>query len=453
MKKACIVIFSFLIFQCHAQDSNFQHLFNGKNLDGWKVVAGSARYIVEDNAIVGITEANSPNSFLATDKEYGDFELELDVMLSDTTLNSGVQFRSHVDIAADGGKGAVYGYQCEEDPQARRWSGGIYEERGREWLYPLTLNPEAMQAFKVGEYNHYRIEAIGNTIKTWVNGIPASYLVDSVSHDGFIALQVHAIPAGEMAGKKVYWKNIQINTNNPQSKPFPDSVFIVNMIPNTLSPEEKVQGWNLLFDGKSTAGWVGAYKETFPENGWEVKDGELTVLSSEGKEAANGGDIVTTKEYSAFDMTFQYKLTPGANSGVKYFVTLKENNKGSAIGLEYQLLDDDLHPDAKLGRDGNRTLSSLYDLITANKQPNRFKKPGNWNWGRIIVYPNNHVEHWLNGLKVLEYERGSQSFKDLVAISKYKVWENFGEAPKGHILLQDHGNEVSFRSIKIRELN
>jgi hypothetical protein len=176
------------------------------------------------------------------------------------------------------------------------------------------------------------------------------------------------------------------------------------------------------------------------------------VLSSNGKESTNGGDIVTQQEFSAFDLSFDFKLTKGANSGFKYFVTLSEKNSGSAIGLEYQLLDDVLHPDAKLGRDGNRTLSSLYDLIKAEKSERFFHQPGTWNTGRIIVYPNNHVEHYLNGVKVLEYDRGSQTFRDLVALSKYKVWPNFGEAPKGHILIQDHGNEVSFRSIKIREL-
>jgi hypothetical protein len=163
--------------------------------------------------------------------------------------------------------------------------------------------------------------------------------------------------------------------------------------------------------------------------------------------------FVTEDQYAAFDLSFEFKLTPGANSGVKYFVTLKEQTTGSAIGLEYQILDDKEHPDAKLGRDGNRTLASLYDLITADKSPRGLKPIGEWNRARLVVTPDNKVTHYLNGFKVLSYTRGSQEFKDLVAISKYKDWDNFGEAEKGHILLQDHGDNVSFRNIKIKTLD
>ncbi|MGY4385743.1 hypothetical protein ACVWYN_002789 [Pedobacter sp. UYP24] len=221
----------------------------------------------------------------------------------------------------------------------------------------------------------------------------------------------------------------------------------------TVNAQNKKGSYVPLFNGVNGKGWHLANGTSFPEKGWEIKDGVITIQASGGKEAVTYGDIVTDKEYSAFDLVFDFKLTPGANSGIKYFVTLAEKSAGSAIGLEYQILDDERHPDAKLGRDGDRTLASLYDLIKGKKSKSIIKPIGEWNHGRIIVYPNNHVEHYLNGVKVLEYERSSSSFKALVAQSKYAKWPNFGEAKKGHILLQDHGNEVSFKNIKIKVLN
>ena len=415
-------------------------------------MGGKARYEIEKGAITGITVTETPNSFLVTEKEYSDFALELDVMIPDTITNSGIQFRSSFNPEANNGQGRVYGFQYELDASSRAWTGGIYDEGRRGWLYPLDLNPTAKKGYKHGVFNHVKIECRGNTIKTWINGIPASYLVDTVSTKGFIALQVHSIGKEEKhAGKKIYWKNIKIAENFRDSD-FPADVYELNFTPNTLTDTEKQHGWKLLFNGANAEGWRGAYKNAFPEKGWKIENGIITVLSSKGQESANGGDIVTNDQFSAFDLSFDFKLTPGANSGVKYFVTLSENNTGSAIGLEYQVLDDKLHPDAKMGVNGNRTLASLYDLITAKKPGNALHAIGEWNKGRIVVYPDNRVEHYLNGQKVLEYVRGSQAFRDLVAVSKYKKWENFGEAKEGHLLLQDHGDEVSFRSIKIKEL-
>jgi hypothetical protein len=208
----------------------------------------------------------------------------------------------------------------------------------------------------------------------------------------------------------------------------------------------------LLWDGKTAAGWRGAYKDKFPEQGWEIKDGTIGVVKSTGAEAQHG-DIVTQEEYRAFDLQFEFKLTEGANSGVKYFVTESEKNKGSAIGLEYQILDDEKHNDASQGVVGNRKQGSLYDLIPSLQIKRGQRKIGEWNWGRIVVYPDNRVEHWLNGYKVVEYQRGTPIYQALVARSKYAQWENFGMAEKGRILLQDHGDQVSFRNIKIKDLS
>ncbi|RIV26960.1 DUF1080 domain-containing protein [Fibrisoma montanum] len=227
-------------------------------------------------------------------------------------------------------------------------------------------------------------------------------------------------------------------------------------MPNTLTAREKKEGWKLLFDGKTTKGWRGAYKEKFPDKGWNVENGTLTIQKSDGSESQSFGDIVTDDEYGNFDLMFDFKLSDGANSGLKYFVVEQQPKpKGSAFGLEYQVLDDAKHPDAKMGRNGNRTVGSLYDLIPAkDKQVNPI---GEWNTGRVLVR-GSHVEHWLNGKKVVEYERGSEEFRKLVGMSKYAAPSynangRFGEAPKGHILLQDHGDQVSFRNLKIKTLD
>jgi hypothetical protein len=220
---------------------------------------------------------------------------------------------------------------------------------------------------------------------------------------------------------------------------------------NTLTADEQRAGWQLLWDGKTSDGWRSARSDVFPAKGWQIKEGVLSVLKSDGSEGGRGGDIVTREKYSDFELRVDFKITPGANSGIKYFVDADLNKgPGSSIGLEYQVLDDARHPDAKEGRNGNRTLGSVYDLYAASATK-PVKPVGEWNTARIVSR-GAHVEHWLNGEKIVEYDRLTDRFRQDVQASKYKTWPGFGEWSEGHILLQDHGDEVSFRNLKIRDL-
>lgn len=222
---------------------------------------------------------------------------------------------------------------------------------------------------------------------------------------------------------------------------------------NQLTRQQKKAGWIRLFDGVSSQGWKGAFIDQFPEKGWQIADGQIMVDPSGGKESTNGGDIVTTALFSDFELLVDFKLTEGANSGIKYFVDPaqpKPANPRSALGLEFQVLDDERHPDAKLGINGNRKLGSLYDLIAAPADK-PVRPIGEWNTARIIS-KGNHVEHWLNGVKLFSYERGSDEFKTLIAGSKFKDIPGFGLVKSGRILLQDHGNRVYFKNIYLRRL-
>lgn len=214
-----------------------------------------------------------------------------------------------------------------------------------------------------------------------------------------------------------------------------------------LRKNEIKQGWVLLFDGKSSRGWQKSNGDAFPSTGWVIKNGELTVSPSNN--SAGGGDIVTADDYSDFELTCDFKYTKGANSGIKYFFT--DYEKGGLLGLEFQIIDDDANQDARQGINGNRVCGSLYDMLSPSE--NRKVRPeGEWNTARIIS-KGKHVEHWLNGFKILEFDRDSEAFLSALARSKYRDSKPvFGSVMKGRILLQDHKSAVSFRNIKIKIL-
>jgi len=368
--KHLIKLFVFLFFIVSCQDSKYEpvpweKIFDGKSLIGWSTKGGEATYDVKDGIIIGTTVSNTPNTFLTTEKMYGDFILELDYLV-DPSMNSGIQIRSNSFPHYQ--EGRVHGYQVEIDPSERAWSGGIYDEGRRKWLVNLKDNPKAQKAFKQNDWNSYRIEAIGDTIKTWINGVPAAHLVDEMTASGFIGLQVHSIKNEDKVGTKIKWKNIRILSDS-LSKYSQKSTLPPVITKNKLTQHEEKNGWQLLWDGETTKGWRG--------------------------------------------------------------------------------LDDDRHEDAKRGsQEGSRTLASLYDLIKADS--NKFVNDiGEWNTA-YIKSKDNQVEHWLNGQKVLSYERKGKKFLKLVSESKYAKWENFGNLSKGQILLQDHGNMVSFKNIKIK---
>ena len=221
---------------------------------------------------------------------------------------------------------------------------------------------------------------------------------------------------------------------------------------NELTKAEKAQGWKLLFDGKSFDGWHIAGTDHQPDSVWYVADGQIN--QSPRKPGASGvGDIVTDELFKNFIVKVDFKISERGNSGLKYFVdpAMESIPGGASIGCEFQMLDDLRHPDAKAGVKGNRTLSSLYDLIPAQKENAPFDLYG-FNTAMVYVY-GNHVEHWLNGVKVVEYERNTQEWNALVAYSKYRNYPNFGNAEYGHLLLQDHSDEVHFKNIKIKVLD
>jgi hypothetical protein len=225
---------------------------------------------------------------------------------------------------------------------------------------------------------------------------------------------------------------------------------------NTLAAQESAEGWKLLFDGTTLSGWHIYQHAGPPKAGWHVAEGLLVCPKSNGRPNGSGGDLVTDGKYRDFDFRFEWRISPGGNSGVKYLVDesrppgaplYRGDTGNSPVGFEYQLLDDVKHPDAKRGP--THMSGAIYDLLAMEKKT--LKPVGQWNESRIVV-GGNHVEHWLNGGKVAECDLDSDAFRQLLAKSKYSVIPGFGTKITTPLALQDHGEEVAFRNLKIREL-
>ena len=370
-----------------AEDVEWQPLFDGKTLAGWKQLGGKARYRVEDGVIVGSSVRGTPNSFLCTEKNYGDFVLEFEVKV-DSTLNSGVQIRSH--SLKDYKKGRVHGYQVEIDPSNRAWSGGIYDEARRGWLDDLKDNEPARKAFKNGQWNLYRIEAIGDSMKTWVNGVAAADLVDSMTLSGFIGLQVHSSKSEEPL--TVRWRNLRIKDLGRHI-------------------------WKPLFDGKSLQGW-----HTLAGGKWEVENGVIVGTSS--KSEKRHGLLVTDRRYGDFTARLKFKAVKG-NSGF-YFRADKVQSNVGVHGFQAEI-------------DATNDVGGLYETggrgWVVKPKPEDVKKwfkPQQWNEMTVSAHGRRIVVH-VNGRKTAELKNDEGRLE-------------------GHLALQLHAGQdmhVMFKDIEV----
>ncbi|MBN2021871.1 MAG: DUF1080 domain-containing protein [Pirellulales bacterium] len=331
-------------------EAGFVPLFDGETLAGWRKAGrdGGATYAAEDGAIVGRVGPGR-NTFLRTKKEYGDFILKLDVKL-DVPGNSGIQIRSH-----ENDKGLVYGYQCEIDPSERAWSGGIYDEGRRAWLYPLDGDAKARAAFKLDGWNRFTIRAVGPSIQTWINGVPCADLVDVEDLSGFIALQVHAGKQGQ-----IRWRNIRIK-------------------------DLGASAWKPLFDGKSLAGW-----RRIGTGEWTVRDGE--ILGAKAAADKEFGHLISDRPYTDFAVRLKYKATTG-NSGLYFRV--EEGGDAGVLGFQAEI-------------DPRENAGGLYETRGRGwvvhppvALVKKAYKPNEWNRMSVVALGRRLVVH-LNGVKTAE---------------------------------------------------
>jgi hypothetical protein len=383
-----------------AADEGLVPLFDGKTLEGWEVCNGFATYRVEDGAIVGTTAEGSPNTFLCTNKEYGDFILEFEVKV-DPVLNSGVQIRSRrypADTEAwfvDGGKvqkhkhaaGRFYGYQVEISTEKEGTSGGIYDEARRGWIHNISSDPQASKAFRDNQWNRYRIVAAGDSIKTWVNGVPCADVVDPLDQSGYIGLQVHAFKGAKPA--QVRWRSIRIKDLGRHV-------------------------WKPLWNGESFEGWT-------PSGGgeWTIEDGAIHAKSAPNDTRV--GFMISDRSFKDLTARVKFKMVKG-NSG--FFVRADQT---TLAAYEVEIGEDK--------RTGGLWETGGRNWVTG-PEDNLAVKTGDWNELTASLHGRRIVFH-VNGVKTVDLLNDTAGRLD------------------GHIALQAHGSkwptEVWFKDIEVLE--
>lgn len=402
--KWILLLLSITFLSCHQNQptDEWTLLFNEKDLSNWEIKNGTAEYHIEGKELVGTSKLNIPNTFLCTKKRYEDFILELELKV-DAPLNSGIQIRSN--SLADYHDGVVHGYQVEVDPSPRAFSGGIYDESRRGWLYPLCENSAGRAAFKNGTWNHYRIEAIGTAMNVWVNGVPTARLRDNLTSKGFIGLQVHSIGQdSSLLGKTVRWRNIQIATEglDKLKKEMDSNIYEINLVPHQISEWEKAQGYELLL-------------------------GQTDTIPFDGKNE----NIITAGSAQYMELKFEFKIAPQSEGGVRYHLNDEEE-----APLIFQIIDNELLNEVE--QKGPQSLASLKDRQASENLcvPGRhrdFRGLDAWNTGRIIM-TKDQIEHWMNGYKMVEVDAPD-------------AWES----AVGYLIVfyKNRGN-VTFRNVKRR---
>lgn len=395
------------------------------SLEAWE--GHERHWSIQNGVIIGKSTEEVPvSTFLVTRETFTDFRLTASAKLVSGDAHSGLAFWGKVSPE----HGDPYTYAGPLVMFNGQW--GFYDLFGRKDLQVDCS--AAAKAAQTGEWTDLEILAVSNRVRLVVNGVLAAEWVETEpgrAQKGPIGLQL----ASNSAPQEIQFKQVVVDSA-PQDR----LLTLKSDEPNNLTVAEIAEGWISLFDGKSTQGWRGYRQEAFPSEGWEIVEGSIRKIADGG-----GGDIITLASFKDFDFSFEWKVAPGANSGVMYRVS-EEEDRSYYTGPEYQVLDDDRHND---GKSPLTSAASIYALFPAENK--RLKPVGEFNTGRIVLQ-GNRLEHWLNGDLVAAKEIGSEEWNAKIADSKFEKWKKFGTMPEGHIVLQDHGDDVWFRNLKIKPL-